>query len=553
VVRGEGDAERIATAAPLNDGAQHVVAAVVDVGADMLRLYLDGVEVSTAPLGGASAASVNDSLAYLGRSLFNADPGFTGAINELRIYDEARTPESLAADAAAGPTTLAKSPLVRQMEHLNRGLVAVRRSSTQAYIGWRLFGTDPDDVAFNLYRVSGGGAAVKLNAAPLTQTTDFTDTTANFTVANQYFVRAVIDGQELAPSESYTLAANSAVQQYIGIPLAPPPGGHLPGTEDTVEHDYLETANDASVGDLDGDGQYEIVLKWDPNDAKDNSEDGYTGLVYVDAYKLDGTRLWRINLGRNMRAGAHYNQFLVYDFDGDGKAEVVMRTAEGTTDGVGTVIGNPDSDYRNASGYVLSGPEYLTVFNGESGAIIHSIPFEPARGAVSSWGDSYGNRVDRFQATVAYLDGVHPSIVWNRGYAGPQSGLNARNEVAAFDYAGGQLSLRWIFKAATNGPNPGYVGSSAHSITVGDVDGDGKDEVITGAAALDDDGTLLYNTGRGHGDALHLSDMDPTRPGLEVFMPHESPSSYGQAGGEYRDARTGQRQFRRLVGRRPLA
>lgn len=537
-LRPAGEAERAASSTSTDDGMEHMAAVVIDSSAGLLRLYLDGDEVDNAPLDGANAGSVNDSLAYLGRSLFDADPGFTGSINELRVYDDARSGSDIATDATDGPSTVTKSPLVRQMEYLNRGMVAVRTSSSQAYVGWRLLGTDPSDIAFNLYRSAGGGAPVKLNRSPLTTTTDFVDSTANFSVTNAYFVRPVIGGGEQDPSESFTLTAGAPVQQYLTVPLQIPPGGTTP-----VGEDYTYNANDASVGDLDGDGQYEIVLKWDPTNSKDNSQDGYTGNVYVDAYRLDGTRLWRIDLGRNNRAGAHYNQFLVYDLDGDGKAEVAMRTAEGTIDGVGNVIGNPDADYRNAAGRPLSGPEYLTVFDGLTGAIIDSISFEPARGSVSSWGDSYGNRVDRFQATIAYLDGLHPSLVWGRGYAGPQSGFNARNEVAAYDFTGGELSVRWVFKAATNGANPEYIGQTAHSITVGDVDGDGKDEVITGASALDDDGTLLYNTGLGHGDALHLSDMDPSRPGLEVFMVHESPGSYGNAGGEFRDARTGELLF----------
>jgi rhamnogalacturonan endolyase len=538
MLRPSAAAERVASSLTTDDGGEHMAAVVIDTTAGLLRLFLDGNEVGAAPLDGASADSVNDSIAYLGRSLFNVDPGYTGSINELRIYDDARSPIDVAADATAGPSTANKSPLVRQMEYLDRGVVAVRRSSTQAYVGWRLLGTDPSDIAFNLYRSTGDGAAVKLNATPLATTTDFVDSAANFAWTNTYFVRPVIGGGEQDASESFTLAAEAPVQQYLNIPLQIPAGGTTPANEN-----YTYNANDASVGDLDGDGQYEIVLKWDPSNSKDNSQSGYTGNVFVDAYRLDGTRLWRIDLGRNMRAGAHYSPFLVYDFDGDGKAEVVMRTAEATVDGVGTVIGNANADYRNSSGYVLSGPEYYTVFDGKTGAIIDSIAFEPERGSVSSWGDSYGNRVDRFQATPAYLDGMHPSIVVGRGYAGPQSGFSARNEVAAYDYRNGELSLRWVFEAATNGANSGYVGQSAHSITVGDLDGDGKDEVITGGAALDDDGKLLYITGRGHGDAMHLTDMDPARPGLEFFMPHESPAAYGNAGGESRDARTGELIF----------
>jgi rhamnogalacturonan endolyase len=449
----------------------------------------------------------------------------------------------------------------RQMEALNRGVIAMRRATNEIYIGWRMLGTDPSSVSFNLYRSANGGGAVMLNGSPITQSTNFLDTTANTSVSNTYFVRPIIAGIELAASESFTLQASAPTRQYLNVPLQRPAGRTIqlpPGvTGDPGSHDYTYNANDASVGDLDGDGQYEIIVKWDPfnpNDiddpdntpprtgegsSQDNSRSGFTGNTLVDAYKLDGTLMWRVDLGRNVRAGAHYLPFTVYDFDGDGKAEVIMRTAEATIDGTGTVVGNANADYRNSSGYILTGPEYLSVFNGETGAIMDSAPMFPQRGSVSSWGDSYGNRVDRFQQTVAYLDPDRPSLVIGRGYAGPQGGFNARNEVAAFDYRDGELSFRWLFAAATNGANPGYVGQSAHSIVAADVDGDGRDEIITGAAGVDDDGTLLHLTGLGHGDALHVTDMDPSRPGLEIYMPHEGTSGNGHIGASLRDADTG--------------
>ncbi len=437
--------------------------------------------------------------------------------------------------------------LPRRVERLDRGVVVVRPSSGSAYIGWRLLGDDPADVAFNLYRSTNGGAAVKLNGTPLTQTTDYRDTTLNGSVATTYFVRAVVDGVEQAPSKSYTLAAGSPVQQHLDIPLVIPPGGVTPSGES-----YTYNANDASVGDLDGDGQYEVILKWDPSNSKDNSQSGYTGSVYFDAYTLEGELLWRIDLGRNIRAGAHYTQMAVYDLDGDGRAEVVLKTAPGTIDGLGNNVllpgDNASADYRNSNGYILTGPEYLTVFDGLTGGQLATIPFAPQRGSASQWGDSYGNRVDRFSVGVAYFDGQRPSVVFGRGYYGPQSGsFQSRNEVAAYDYRDGQLTERWLFQAATNGPNAEYIGEGAHSLTIGDVDGDGFDEVIYGASAIDHDGTGLYATGLGHGDALHLSDMDPTNPGLEVFMVHESPSAYQSggrnAGGELRDAMTGELLF----------
>jgi rhamnogalacturonan endolyase len=428
----------------------------------------------------------------------------------------------------------------RQMEALNRGVIAMRRATSEIYVGWRMLGTDPASVSFNLYRSANGGAAVKLNASPITSSTNYLDTSANTAVSNTYFVRPIIAGIELAASESFTLQANAPTRQYLNIPLQLPAGGTVPDHANPGQFlNYTYNANDVSVGDLDGDGEYEIILKWDPSNSKDNSQAGYTGNHYVDAYKLDGTLMWRVDLGRNVRAGAHYLPFTVYDFDGDGKAEVIMRTAEATVDGGGNVVGNANADYRNSSGYVLSGPEYLSVFNGETGVIMDSASFSPVRGTVSSWGDNYGNRVDRFQQSVAYLDADRPSLVIARGYAGPQSGFSARNEVAAFDYRDGELTFRWLFAAATNGANPGYVGQTAHSISVADVDGDGRDEIITGASVVDHDGTLHYITGLGHGDALHVTDMNPSRPGLEIYMPHEGTGGNGHIGASLRDADTG--------------
>jgi rhamnogalacturonan endolyase len=238
--------------------------------------------------------------------------------------------------------------------------------------------------------------------------------------------------------------------------------------------------------------------------------------------------LWRIDLGRNVRAGAHYTQFQVYDYDGDGRAEVAMRTSDGTVDGAGKVIGSSSADYRNSSGYVLTGPENLTMFNGRSGAALATVPYVPERGTVSSWGDSYGNRVDRFLAGTAYLDGSRPSLIVSRGYY-------TRTVIVAWDFRGGALSRRWTFDSNSAGSQ--YTGQGNHQLSIADVDGDGRDEVVFGAMCLDDNGRALWSTGNGHGDALHVGDLDPARAGLEVFKVDEDsskPSSW------FADARTGQ-------------
>jgi hypothetical protein len=406
------------------------------------------------------------------------------------------------------------------MEYLTRALVAVRRNAGTVYIGWRLLGTDPSAIAFNVYRDS-----IKVNATPVTTSTNFID---SVTTNGVYTVRPVLNGVEGAPSEPATVWANN----QLLISLQKPEGGTTP---DGVAYTY--TANDCSVGDVDGDGIYEVILKWDPTKLNHNSG-GYSGDQILDCYKLDGTLLWRINLGKNLNAGPHFTQFMVYDFDGDGKAEMICKTADGTIDGTGAVIGDPAVDYRNASGWVDKGPEFLTVFNGLTGKAMATVNYEPGRGSYSDWGDSWGNRAERYVNAVAYLDGARPSMIVGRGYYD-------KLVRAAYDWRNGQLTLRWIFnsKDPSEPANNAYSSQGNHQMTIGDVDGDGKDEVINGSSAIDDDGTRLWSNRNGHGDALHLSDMDPDRPGLEIWQCQESPGEYTPYGLRLNDAKTGETIF----------
>lgn len=400
-------------------------------------------------------------------------------------------------------------------EHLGRGVIAIRENPSTIAISWRYLSSDPMDESFDIYR-----NGEKVNRHPVKHATFFQDTYKG-TEPVLYTVKAIKAGTE----SSYQLPAD-APAGYLNIPLNRPEDGVTPAGQT-----YSYTPNDASIGDVDGDGEYEIILKWDPSNAHDNSHRGYTGEVYMDCYKLNGKHLWRINLGKNIRAGAHYTQFMVYDLDGDGKAEIVMKTADGTVDGTGKVIGNAKADYRNKDGYILKGAEYLTVFNGLTGAAMKTINYTPARGKVADWGDIYGNRCDRFLACVAYLDGVHPSVVMCRGYY-------TRTVLAAYDWDGKDLKERWVFDSN----NPGcedYAGQGNHNLRVGDVDGDGCDEIIYGSCAIDHDGKGLYSTKMGHGDAIHMTQFDPSRKGLQVWDCHEN----GRDGSTFRDAATGEILF----------
>lgn len=419
-------------------------------------------------------------------------------------------------------------------EKLGRGVVAIRKNSENVFVCWRYLSSDPINTTFNVYR---DGA--KINKVPISNKTCYVDT-LTATGSCTYTVKPLIDGIEsYSPCVPYILPDNAPIG-YINIPMDVPSGGTTP---DNVAYTY--SPNDASIGDVDGDGEYEIILKWDPSNSQDNSIDGCTGNVYIDCYKLNGTKLWRIDLGKNIRAGAHYTQFMVYDLDSDGKAEVVMKTADGTVDGAGNVIGNTNADYRiltPTNGYtrfgrVLLGPEYLTVFNGLTGAAMKTTDYKPARGATNAtemktmWGDDYGNRVDRFLACIAYLDGIHPSVVMCRGYY-------TRTVLVAYDWQNGALTERWTFDSNVSG-NSGYAGQGDHSLRVGDVDGDGKDEIVYGSCTIDDDGKGLYTTGLGHGDAIHMTVFDPAKGGLQVWSCHENKVD----GSTYRDTKTGEILF----------
>ncbi|MBD0382850.1 rhamnogalacturonan lyase family protein [Paenibacillus sedimenti] len=439
--------------------------------------------------------------------LANGTP-YTFMVKGVYEYEGEALMESSGIAVSATPVSLPP----RQMESLNRGLVAVQ-TDNGVYLGWRMLGTDPESVSFNLYR-----NGLLVNSAPITGSTNYLDSEG--TADSKYFVRPVAGGVQQRRSETVHVWGTN----YLSIPIHKPADGITPSGDP-----YSYRANDASVGDLDGDGEYEIVLKLDPTNARDNSQAGYTGNTYFDAYKQDGTFLWRIDMGKNIRSGAHYLHPMVYDLDGDGKAELAVRTADGTIDGTGAVIGDAHVDYRNSAGYVLSGPEFFTIFDGATGKALATAAYDPPRGNVADWGDNYGNRVDRFGAAIAYLDGKRPSVVMQRGYY-------TRMVFAAYNWRDGQLTKLWTFDSRTPG-NESYAGQGNHQLSVADVDADGRDEIITGAAAIDDNGTGLWNSRLGHGDAMHLSDLDPNRLGLELFAVQEDTSA--KYSSDMKDARTG--------------
>lgn len=409
-----------------------------------------------------------------------------------------------------------------KMEPLGRGVIAVRKSPSEVFVSWRYLSSDPAGAAFDIYR-----DGVKVNDKAVKDVCWFIDGNSSSSAAT-YEVRPRKGGLK---SGSFILPAN-APEGYIPIALDIPAPQTMPNGEVATY-----SPNDCSIGDVDGDGEYEIFLKWDPSNSHDNAHNGYTADVFIDCLKLDGTRLWRVNLGRNIRAGAHYTQMMVYDLDGDGCAEMVVKTSDGTIDGTGKVIGDPAADYRehgkSTLGRIMSGNEYLTIFNGRTGAAMKTIDYLPGRGENGSWGDTHANRSDRYLAAIAYLDGERPSVVMCRGYY-------TRATLAAYDWDGKDLKLRWFFDSHSSPELKSYDGQGNHNLRVADVDGDGCDEIVYGACCIDHDGTGLYNTGWKHGDAMHIGAMIPGSDELQVWIGHETKG----VGTTLTDARTGKLYFR---------
>lgn len=401
-------------------------------------------------------------------------------------------------------------------EKLSRGLIGIPTEEGM-YFSWRMTLEDAAGLQFDLYRSSGGGAEVKLNKEPIDRTSDFLDRTVDYTVDNRWTLKATT-----GEVTTWTRLKGEERNPYLSVPVCKPEDGEIAGES------FTYTANDCSVGDLDGDGEYEIILKWSPSNSKRPPQRGFTGNTYLDAYKMDGTRLWRIDLGPNVRSGAATTNFLVFDFDGDGCAEICCKTGDGTVDGLGHRIGDAQADWRTwdkksfTYGKIVNGPEYLTVFEGRTGKELDSKEYIPTRYPLDGWGgvggncgnDNTGGRSDRFTAGVAFLDGKTPSPVMVRGWYG-------RTVVAAWTFTNGALKHTWTFDSAAPGWEA-YSGMGNHSVTVADFDGDGCDEICVGAMTVDHDGKGLFTTGLRHGDALHAGRFIPSRQGMQVFGVHEN-------------------------------
>lgn len=400
-------------------------------------------------------------------------------------------------------------------EALSRGMIGIPTENGM-YLSWRILLEDNSNIAFDIYRSTENGPETKLNKKGIKKTSDFVDTTVDFSKNNCWILKS---GKKILAK--WENKKNNRLP-YLSIPINRPSNDTIAGKE------YFFTANDCSVGDLDGDGNYEIILKWSPSNSKLPPQKGFSGKTIIDAYKMDGTMLWRIDLGPNIRSGAATTNFLVFDFDGDGKAEICCKTGDGTIDGTGKIIGNANADWRTwekespTYGKIVNGPEYISVFEGATGKMLDTKEYIPTRYPLDGWGgiggncgnDNTGGRSDRFTAGVALLDGKTPSAVMVRGWYG-------RTVLAAWNFTNGELKHVWTFDSAEPGLEK-FSGMGNHSVTVADFDFDGFDEICVGAMTVDHNGKGLYSTGLRHGDALHAGRLIPSRKGLQVFGVHEN-------------------------------
>jgi rhamnogalacturonan endolyase len=377
----------------------------------------------------------------------------------------------------------------RIVERLNRGLVASALEDGRVYLSWRLLDTDPGEGAFNVYRASAGGAPARLTPQPIRRTTDFIDATAARDREQTWWVALVANGREQSASERVTLPAGAASLPYRALKLRD-----------------VRTVDRVGIGDLDGDGVYDFIVKHPVGQIDPGRRVPSTDTYKVDAYNgQSGAFMWRIDLGWNINHGIWFSPMVVRDLDGDGKAEVCLRTAP--------YAATREQILDPGRPFVLDGPEYLAVYDGATGKEIDKVDWIE-RGQVTDWADRSGNRSSRHMLGVAYLDGKTPSVLVVRGTYGLM-------KVDAWMLRNRKLEKVWRW---TNERAPFmYHGQGQHSIKTGDIDGDGADEILNGSIAIDNDGHTLWGTGLGHGDRFYLGDIDPERPGLEIWYTIEDP------------------------------
>jgi rhamnogalacturonan endolyase len=362
----------------------------------------------------------------------------------------------------------------RVEEKLNRGMLAIPNKEGKVYLGWRLLKGDANAVAFNVYRSIAGGEPVKLNKEPVAVTTDFIDEDPSPGRDIAYWVRPVLDGKELEPSEKALLKADAKDRPYYT-------SIKLQGAYGTQK---------IAVADLNGDGAYDLVIKQPASSIDPAGSPNTDGLTYkLEAYLSDGEFLWRKDLGPGIEPGIWYSPYVVYDFDGDGKAEVAVKTGP--------------EDARDAGGRVTKGPEWCSILDGVTGKEITRVDWPPRDPRLGNY-----NRINRNQMGIAYLDGKTPCLLLARG-------TYKLMMVDAYQYHDRKLQRLWHWEG--DDETPVIRSQGAHFMHSADIDGDGRDEVILGSCVLDDNGTCLWSVGLGHPDKCYVTKVDPTRPGLEIF------------------------------------